>query len=257
MCVNVANATAAARELMRRGFAPLCPQFSCFLHYAGGFFGYTFPEATSAGFTHDEYLEVDLPWVAAADAVLRLPGESIGADRETEFANLCGIPVYDDIGVMERDFERRDEVPLPEEAVESPLTETYVYAAGFGECHATLPDSGKREDFTTGSVRDSREGKGRFDLLPPRALKRLAVHFERGARKYGDRNWEKGQPLQRFIDSTMRHLTCWQAGRRDEDHLIAAAWNLLAHVETQERIDAGELPAVLDDFPWATEEDAE
>ena len=44
-------------------------------------------------------------------------------------------------------------------------------------------DSGSRQKFETGSVRDSRSGKGRYDLLPPYALKRLAQHFENGANK--------------------------------------------------------------------------
>ena len=56
----------------------------------------------------------------------------------------------------------------------------------------TVMDSGERQEFSTGSVRDTRKGKGRFDLLPPKAIRRLAVHFESGAIKYGDRNWEKG-----------------------------------------------------------------
>lgn len=106
-----------------------------------------------------------------------------------------------------------------------------------------------KRTFDTGSVRDSRTGKGRFDLLPPAALRRLAQHFERGAEKYGDRNWEKGQPLQSYLDSALRHIFNHQEGMRDEDHLIAAVWNLLVYVETEHRVEAGELPAELDDFP--------
>ncbi|HUS51203.1 MAG TPA: dATP/dGTP diphosphohydrolase domain-containing protein, partial [Candidatus Paceibacterota bacterium] len=68
-----------------------------------------------------------------------------------------------------------------------------------------VKDSGKRQDFDTGSRRDTRDGKGRYDLLPVRAIKRLAKHYENGAKKYGDRNWEKGQPLSRYLDSALRH----------------------------------------------------
>ena len=63
----------------------------------------------------------------------------------------------------------------------------------------TTLDSGKRRDFPTGSRRDSREGKGRYDLISPIALRRLALVCERGAAKYGDRNWEKGQPMSGYI----------------------------------------------------------
>lgn len=108
-----------------------------------------------------------------------------------------------------------------------------------------LHDSGKREIFSTGSRRDTREGKGRFDLLPAYAISRLAKHYENGAAKYGDRNWELGQPLTRYIDSALRHIFKYMDGYRDEDHLIAAVWNLLGYVQTEERIKRGQLPGEL------------
>ena len=55
-----------------------------------------------------------------------------------------------------------------------------------------LKDSGERTEFPSGAVRDMHEGKGRFDLLPMCVLMRLARHYEAGAKKYSDRNWEKG-----------------------------------------------------------------
>ncbi len=109
-------------------------------------------------------------------------------------------------------------------------------------------DSGVREDFPTGSRRDTREGKGRYDLLPPYAISRLAAVFERGAAKYGDRNWEKGQPLTRFLDSALRHTFQVLEGKTDEDHAGQAAWNLLAFIEIQQRIVDGLLPAELNDL---------
>lgn len=112
-----------------------------------------------------------------------------------------------------------------------------------------VKDSGKRQKFTTGAVRDIQEGKGRFDLLPPRAIKRVARHFENGSKKYGDRNWEKGMPLSRFMDSAMRHIFAILEGKEDEDHKAAAVWNLLCFIETEERIEAGILPKKLDDLP--------
>ena len=108
-----------------------------------------------------------------------------------------------------------------------------------------VKDSGEREEFCTGSRRDTRVGKGRFDLVSPIALRRLAIHYEKGAEKYGDRNWERGQPLNRYLDSALRHIIDYQEGLRDEDHLIAAAWNLFAHVHTEEMIHRGLLPSFL------------
>ncbi|MCR4375657.1 MAG: DUF5664 domain-containing protein [Acidobacteria bacterium] len=98
-------------------------------------------------------------------------------------------------------------------------------------------------------MRDVREGKGRFDLLPTRAIRQVAQHFEGGAKKYGDRNWEKGQPLSRYLDSAMRHGFAAMEGQADENHAAAAAWNWLCFIETRARIAAGLLPAELDDLP--------
>ena len=111
-----------------------------------------------------------------------------------------------------------------------------------------VKDSGKRQEFNTGSKRDTRDGKGRFDLIPPYALTRLARHYENGATKYGDRNWEKGQPLARYLDSMIRHTYKFLGGSREEDHLAAVAWNALAYIETEYRIEQGILPADLDDI---------
>lgn len=98
-----------------------------------------------------------------------------------------------------------------------------------------IKDSGDRTKFDTGAVRDMGAGKGRCDLVPPLALLRLARHFEEGSKKYGDRNWEKGIPMHSFIDSAIRHTLRYLAGDADEDHLCAAAWNLMCAMETEER----------------------
>ena len=95
-------------------------------------------------------------------------------------------------------------------------------------------DSGNRKEFETGALRDRAEGKGRFDLLSPYALLRMALRCEIGHKKYGDgRNWEKGMPISNFIDSAMRHIGQYVMGDDSEDHIGAALWNLMcvAHME--------------------------
>ena len=99
----------------------------------------------------------------------------------------------------------------------------------------TLKDSGDRTQFDTGAVRDMHGGKGRFDLLPMCVLYRLARHYEAGSAKYGDRNWAKGIPAHSFADSAMRHLVKYMDGQTDEDHLIAAIWNLCGLAWTEEK----------------------
>lgn len=115
---------------------------------------------------------------------------------------------------------------------------------------SAVKDSGERQDFGTGSVRDTRTGKGRYDLLPPRAIRRLARHFENGAAKYGDRNWELGQPLSRYLDSGIRHGFSLLEGDASEDHAAAAVWNFLCFIDTAERIQAGLLDRALDDMAY-------
>jgi len=89
----------------------------------------------------------------------------------------------------------------------------------------------------------------RYDLIPPCGLHRVAVHYEHGAKKYGDRNWEKGQPVMRYFDSGLRHIFGYLAGKQDEDHLAACVWNGLAALHTLAAIECGELPKSLDDRP--------
>ena len=98
-----------------------------------------------------------------------------------------------------------------------------------------LPDSGKRAEFATGAVRDRAPGKGRFDLLSPKAENRMALRAEGGAIKYKDgRNWEKGMPWSEFVDSAKRHINQYLSGDNTEDHLAAAAWNICALMHMEE-----------------------
>lgn len=97
-----------------------------------------------------------------------------------------------------------------------------------------VKDSGKREDYDSGARRDTREGKGRYDLVPAEAMKRVAVHYENGAKKYGDNNWRLGIPSSRFMDSLLRHAYRYLGGERDEDHLAAIVFNAMAIIYNEE-----------------------
>jgi hypothetical protein len=108
----------------------------------------------------------------------------------------------------------------------------------------------KNQEFSTGAVRSETSGKGRFDLIPAYPIRRLAQHYENGARKYADRNWEKGLPLSRYIDSAERHMNAFKDGDRSEDHLAAILWNVAGYLWTERQIEMGALPDSLDDVPW-------
>jgi hypothetical protein len=112
-----------------------------------------------------------------------------------------------------------------------------------------LKDSGERQAFDTGAVRDTQTGKGRFDLMSPIALRRVAEVYRKGAEKYAERNWEKGMPISRCLDSALRHLNQYREGLRDEDHLGQAAWNVMAAIHYEEMIARGLLSEDLYDLP--------
>jgi hypothetical protein len=112
-----------------------------------------------------------------------------------------------------------------------------------------LKDSGKRQTFDTGAVRDTQDGKGRYDLISTIATKRLALVLQKGMTKYGARNWEKGMPLSRYMDSAKRHLDQFLEGHRDEDHAGQAYFNIMALIHTEEMIRRGLLPEELNDLP--------
>ena len=97
--------------------------------------------------------------------------------------------------------------------------------------HTVIKDSGERTTFSTGAQRDMHSGKGRMDLLPWAAIIEVSKHCEAGALKYGVHNVDKGIPTSSLMDSAMRHAAKYLDGQEDEDHLLAAAWNLLWAIE--------------------------
>lgn len=100
-----------------------------------------------------------------------------------------------------------------------------------------------------GAVRSDSSGKGRFDLISPFGLKRLALRYEGGAIHKGERNFEKGFPISRCIESAMRHINEHNEGDREEDHMAAAAWQLFIVMHFEEMIERGILPEELDNQP--------
>lgn len=55
----------------------------------------------------------------------------------------------------------------------------------------------------------------------------VSKHFEEGAAKYGDNNWQKGIPADCYMDSAIRHYLKYRRGDQDEPHDRAFVWNLM------------------------------
>lgn len=95
------------------------------------------------------------------------------------------------------------------------------------------------DDPSKGGVKAD-AGKIRFDLLPPEPVRGVAEVLTYGARKYADRNWEKGMDWSRPFGATIRHLWAWWEGEdRDPEtgysHLWHAATNIFFLIVYQAR----------------------
>ena len=102
-----------------------------------------------------------------------------------------------------------------------------------------IKDSGQRQEYDSGMVRDTTDGKPRFDIMWPlgipfdeQFMTRVAMHLARGIAKYGERNWERAnsqEELERFKGSALRHIHQWYTGDSpEEDHAAAVVFNLIA-----------------------------
>jgi hypothetical protein len=81
VAINVKRQIDCADKLMSLGFAPFVPCLSHFQHLAH-------PRK------YEDWIEQDLEWLLACDCLLRLEGESSGADKEVETAKKYSIPVF-------------------------------------------------------------------------------------------------------------------------------------------------------------------
>lgn len=79
--LNVHHAIRASSHLLDFGYAPYCPHLT---HYW----------QTVVPQTYETWIALDFEWLPLCDCLLRLHGESQGADREVAFAKGRGISVY-------------------------------------------------------------------------------------------------------------------------------------------------------------------
>jgi hypothetical protein len=84
LLANVHRAVEAAERLRRAGLVPVVP-------HLGALWAMIAP-----GASYEDWMRMDMAILERCDAVLRLPGESVGADREVTHARELGIPVFSD-----------------------------------------------------------------------------------------------------------------------------------------------------------------
>ena len=233
----------------------------------------------------DEYPSPTDEWTWSAtlgdqvpSSVLRMPDggeDSYNAGREWVYSDCTrsqvpafkvGYRSYDGTVLRARYRNPNYKEPTPVASHETPIGETQPKEVSTDE---TQPDESEpkghildalgwgvaqhRRIFETGAVRDIDAGKPRIDLIAPEALIALGNVLAEGAKHYGERNWEKGIPLSQFLASMMRHYVAVQMGDHTENHDEKMLWNAMAFVATASRINAGKLPATLDDIGWTKE----
>jgi len=91
VAVNVKKQIDCYDQLMNLGFAPFAPLYSHFQHMA-----HPHP--------YEDWIRVDREWVLRCDCLLRLPGESSGADEEVKLARDNRIPVFHSITELKRHY---------------------------------------------------------------------------------------------------------------------------------------------------------
>ena len=77
---NVGRALDVASKLVQAGWSPIVPHQNAY-----------WPNAFEI--PHETWLEIDASLLRVCRAIVRLPGESVGADRETTWAAEWGIPL--------------------------------------------------------------------------------------------------------------------------------------------------------------------
>ena len=178
-------------------------------------------------------------------------------EKVEKLNEFCRLHKCDDCPLAERKICRFD--MSSEEEVDNALKKIEMFNKISSQ---EIKDSGDRTEYATGAVRDLKEGKGRCDLMPlevvggllcgddadtiltiealPDEVKifdmllEVSKHFEQGAKKYGEGNWQKGIPVHSYIDSAIRHYLKFCAGWHDEPHDRAFVWNLMCCIWTME-----------------------
>ena len=80
-CINVREVIFAAEVLIKKGHIPFLPHLNHLWHLI-------------CSHPIEFWYDFDLKWLDVCDAILRLPGESYGADKEIEYAINKGKKVF-------------------------------------------------------------------------------------------------------------------------------------------------------------------
>ena len=81
VCENVRNAIMTSDLLIDAGLAPFCPHL---MHY----------QNIITPRSYQEWMSQCFEWISVCNCLIRLPGDSPGADQEVDYAKQCGLRIY-------------------------------------------------------------------------------------------------------------------------------------------------------------------
>lgn len=88
---NIRNPILVGDELIKLGYTPFLPLLTHFWDLI-------------SPHSYEEWMTMDFVWILKCDALLRLPGESSGADREVEHALAHDISVFHSVEELDQYF---------------------------------------------------------------------------------------------------------------------------------------------------------
>jgi hypothetical protein len=128
-----------------------------------------------------------------------------------------------------------------------------------------IKDSGERQAFAGGMVRDTSEGKTDFTSVRFGPMyRRWAEHTTKGRAKYpdpapGTPNWTLAEGVAEFLrarESLLRHMEAYLAGELDEDHAAGIFFNVNLMEYTRQHIErlGGAVPFIFETKPATPEQ---
>jgi hypothetical protein len=252
---HVDRAVAVYGHLIARGYSVICPQLS---HYA--------EQKHGIKMSHCDWLAMDLELVKRCDFVLRLYGESEGADQEMQCAYENNIHAASEVKLAtdlehlahimdmfiqgmrlweqeqaglrpptrSQFSEARDNLDKQPEPASEPVSEPASEPVSEPSESPEIDEAAGVSRFKTGAVRSSDVAHYAFELLSPIGLRRAAEAASEGEIKYSAHNWERGFPISDLVRHVLGHIFSYLAGDRDEDHLGHATWGLMACCHSEE-----------------------
>lgn len=214
-----------------RGGAEHCP----------GYFGYLPNPESCAGHSCDECWNREIPEKRLQGQRANLPLiESDGVPQEivSEVVNSLDVPTIKDSGTR-REFETGAVRDIQEGKGRCDLLPLDVLAALYEPCGYNDQNMDVVFEDISKFI-SSGEAKHLFNVLEATEIfndretmfLEVAKHFEEGAKKYGEYNWQKGIPTHCYIDSAVRHYLKYLRGDKDEPHDRAFVWNILCCIWT-------------------------